>query len=103
MKSLVSKKYDPVIFKDTTDCPICLDDFDSEAKNGNDMVTPLPCSKHHVFHTTCIKQWLWKQDICPLCKKQVKDDECKQLGKDFDKVYKMPQDSDKIEFVEPVK
>ena len=91
MSSLVSVKYDPVLFKDNTECPVCLDDFESEAKDGENMVTPLPCSKHHVFHTTCIKKWLWKQDICPLCKKQVCASECKELVNEYHNIYSAPQ------------
>ena len=89
MKSLISKEWEAKVFKDATECPICLDEFCartakdfenipvSDNKEANEkalanskfMVTPLPCSKHHVFHTSCIKEWLWKSDICPLCKK----------------------------------
>ena len=50
IETLISKKYDPELFKDTFECAICLDDFNSE---GN--VTPLPCSNKHVFHTQCLK------------------------------------------------
>ena len=42
-------------------CVICLEDF----KNG-DKTTVLPCI--HLFHTSCIKNWLKSQNNCPICK-----------------------------------
>jgi hypothetical protein len=42
-------------------CIICLEDF----KNG-DKATVLPCI--HLFHTTCIQNWLKTQNTCPICK-----------------------------------
>jgi hypothetical protein len=42
-------------------CVICLEDF----KNG-DKATVLPCI--HLFHTTCIQNWLKTQNSCPICK-----------------------------------
>lgn len=105
MKNLLSKKWEAKVFKEASECPICLDEFCgrtakdeipvSDSKEANEkalanskfMVTPLPCSKHHVFHTSCIKEWLWKSDICPLCKKQVTGHECKELAKNFTQIY----------------
>ena len=42
-------------------CVICLEDF----KTG-DKATILPCI--HMFHNNCIKNWLKKQNCCPICK-----------------------------------
>jgi hypothetical protein len=42
-------------------CVICLEDF----KNG-DKATVLPCI--HMFHTSCIQNWLKTQNSCPICK-----------------------------------
>lgn len=46
IETLISKNYDPELFKHCYECAICLDEFNPEAK-----VTPLPCSNKHVFHT----------------------------------------------------
>ena len=46
-------------------CVICYEDF----KDNEDAIF-LPC--FHFFHTKCIKEWLKKRDICPLCKISVK-------------------------------
>ena len=42
-------------------CVICLEDF----KTGDKAVI-LPCI--HIFHKSCIKNWLKKQNSCPICK-----------------------------------
>ena len=42
-------------------CVICLEDF----KNG-DKATVLPCI--HLFHSTCVQNWLKTQNCCPICK-----------------------------------
>jgi hypothetical protein len=78
IETLISKNYDPEVFKYCYECAICLDDFTSEGQ-----VTPLPCSNKHVFHTHCLKQWLLQQDICPLCKKQVSSYDYKAFAKEF--------------------
>ena len=70
MKQLISVKYDPHLFKNCVECSICLENYSAE-EGTNNMVTPLPCSELHIFHTKCIKQWLTRDDCedkCPLCK-----------------------------------
>jgi len=47
-------------------CSICLDRFVS----GDD-VWILPCDERHIFHDSCIKSWLRKNNSCPLCQKNV--------------------------------
>ena len=42
-------------------CAICLGRFNSKVK-----VIILPCI--HIFHRTCIKEWMEKQKNCPICK-----------------------------------
>ncbi len=48
------------------DCSICLCDFDM-----GEMLISLPCDKKHSFHAGCIRQWLQRQNSCPLCQKMV--------------------------------
>ena len=45
------------------ECAICMETFDA-----NDIVSPLPCHIHHLFHTSCIRPWLLRNKNCPLCK-----------------------------------
>ena len=42
-------------------CTICLEDF-----KNKDKALILPCI--HLFHKNCIKNWLKKQNNCPICK-----------------------------------
>ena len=48
------------------DCSICLSNFEM-----GEMLTCLPCDKKHSFHSNCIRQWLERQNSCPLCQKLV--------------------------------
>jgi len=50
----------------TENCSICLQSFGV----GNEGVS-LPCS--HVFHSSCIKNWLFRQATCPVCRETVKN------------------------------
>ena len=42
-------------------CPICLDEF-----RRSSYVTFLPC--YHVFHYTCLANWLQRKSECPVCR-----------------------------------
>ena len=44
------------------DCSICMTSFDM-----GDMLIALPCDKRHHFHASCIREWLQRQNSCPLC------------------------------------
>ncbi|KAF9666780.1 hypothetical protein SADUNF_Sadunf16G0264200 [Salix dunnii] len=46
-------------------CVICLDDF----QKGEDCCVLSSCK--HVFHSGCLKQWLDKNQSCPLCRNSV--------------------------------
>ena len=35
----------------------------------NDEIMNLPCV--HIFHSNCIKKWMKRQDICPICKNKI--------------------------------
>lgn len=45
-------------------CSICYD----EVKEGEEIIH-LPCK--HNFHGECIKEWLKKEKVCPLCKQEI--------------------------------
>ena len=49
---------------DEEECSICLGDF----CKGN-KICCLNCS--HIFHSKCIKDWIKKKNICPLCNKTI--------------------------------
>lgn len=48
------------------DCPICLCQFEM-----GEMLISLPCDNRHSFHGACIRQWLHRQNSCPLCQRHV--------------------------------
>ena len=45
-------------------CCICLENF-----KINDETMILPCI--HIFHSNCIKKWMKRQNICPICKNKI--------------------------------
>lgn len=45
-------------------CSICLDDYVME-----DKITVLPCG--HKYHYNCISNWLKRNAVCPLCKREI--------------------------------
>ena len=46
--------------KHSTSCTICFGPIED-----GDVVGDLPC--HHVFHKDCLKVWLIRRNVCPLC------------------------------------
>lgn len=47
-------------------CVVCL----SSVTHG-DQVLELPCS--HVFHLSCVEEWLKRSVVCPVCKRDLRD------------------------------
>ena len=85
LQHLVIKDYDPLLFPLNVECSVCISDFEKDQK-----VCPLPCNKLHLFHHECILKWLSREDfddICPLCKKKISDQECIELSYNFHKIY----------------
>jgi hypothetical protein len=44
-------------------CSICLNPFQLE-----ELVSTLPCSRRHTFHTSCLEKWFLTTVTCPLCR-----------------------------------
>lgn len=44
-------------------CSICLNPFQLE-----ELVSTLPCSRRHTFHTICLEKWFLTTVTCPLCR-----------------------------------
>ena len=63
------------------ECYICLKNF-----KKNDIVRKLPCE--HIFCENCLKPWLLKNSVCPICKYELKpkrndDENDEDLDYDF--------------------
>ena len=51
-----------------TECAICLEEF-----KGTDMIKAFyKCE--HIFHKNCLRDWLKKQVVCPMCKHDLEED-----------------------------
>lgn len=64
--TLVRRLYNPNKFISTKDCAICMEEF-----NTDSIVTPLPCSIKHYFHTECISKWIENKPECPICRARI--------------------------------
>ena len=53
--------------EDGNSCAICMEDF----RVGGDKVAQLSCDGKHIFHTECLKAWVEKNSICPMCRKEI--------------------------------
>lgn len=60
--------YDPEAFKDHPECCICMADFDSSTE-----IRRTFCG--HVFHGKCLANWLKVSRTCPLCRKDLSEDD----------------------------
>jgi hypothetical protein len=48
---------------DSEDCSICIMPFNEDP---DEKLLYLPCNRKHIFHETCIVEWLKQQSDCPL-------------------------------------
>ena len=46
-----------------TSCSICLENYIK-----GDVISTLPCSKRHTFHSYCLEEWFFSNILCPLCR-----------------------------------
>jgi len=49
--------------------------------DGMDSITPLSHNRHHFFHTNCIQEWLKNNNVCPICRTEIKPEEEIQFRK----------------------
>lgn len=63
LSKLTTNDYDPDVHVGEKSCSICSDEFTT-----GDKVIVLPCDTRHIYHETCIKNWLKVNAICPLCR-----------------------------------
>lgn len=60
------------------ECPICLESFQE-----NEDLVEFTCNKEHIFHEYCIKAWIEKRTNCPICRKELFNEESDVI-KDLD-------------------
>lgn len=63
-----SRRFDPSRDEETINCAICLEDF---IHDENKLVAELNCSQKHIFHAECLKSWIERNDICPMCREPI--------------------------------
>lgn len=56
--------------REDNQCAVCLGDYQLDEK-----LQELPVCKH-LFHVSCIDEWLAKNTTCPICRSSVNQDEC---------------------------
>jgi hypothetical protein len=63
-------KIDNISITTSITCSICIDDIDIK---DNENIKTLNCSSKHIFHIICIDNWLKVNNICPLCREEIKN------------------------------
>lgn len=64
--ALSKEKYDPKTFLMDT-CVLCRARFKLDAE----ITGPLDCGRTHLFHSSCLANWLENHDECPYCKENI--------------------------------
>ena len=57
-------------------CAVCLKAFENKQKKRG-FVKKLKCG--HVFHGSCIDQWLARANNCPCCREELVKDPCQYI------------------------
>lgn len=65
LRRLIAFEFNEKMNKDGSSCPICMNDFRRLQK-----VIKLKCE--HLYHDSCIKEWLARKKVCVVCKFEVK-------------------------------
>ncbi len=73
IERLAKQKFNADVNVAFDQCAICLVEFTPQ-----DEIIPLPCDEKHYFHTPCISEWLKNNNICPLCKKPITEEDLDQ-------------------------
>ena len=71
-----SVETDKKLAADKESCAICMDEYQEEEDDGTTngkQIVELSCG--HVFHAKWMEEWVEKNDICPMCRKPILNDE----------------------------
>lgn len=66
IERLKKQKFDGFGLEELGDCSVCYDEL-----NGEKEVTRIPCG--HVYHHSCIVNWLEMSNSCPLCRSKLEE------------------------------
>lgn len=69
IQNRILDKNDNISFNTNINCSICIDEIDIK---DNENTKIIDCSNKHIFHTVCINKWLKVNNICPLCRENIK-------------------------------
>ncbi len=64
-QKIPSIKYNKLTYKNSDKCTICQFEF-----TENELLRKLSCG--HLYHRSCVDEWLTKEKKCPVCKLEVK-------------------------------
>jgi len=73
--------FNPKEHTETTDCPVCQEDF-----NKDEQLNRLECN--HLFHKQCLKEWLERHNTCPMCRHELQTDDPEYEEKKLDTKHK---------------
>lgn len=81
INALVHRKFSTKLNTGIDECCICMEKF----HDGSDNITPLSHNTRHIFHTKCIEEWLKNNNVCPICRTEIKPEEEMQFRKKLER------------------
>lgn len=90
LNALVHRKFSTKLNRSgIEECCICMEKF----TDGSDNITPLSHNTGHFFHTKCIEEWLKTNNVCPICRTEIKPEEEIKFRRKLE-LEQAPRDSD---------
>ncbi|VWU48121.1 RING zinc finger protein, putative [Hepatocystis sp. ex Piliocolobus tephrosceles] len=65
-KNITNNNYNELSNEIEDVCSICMLNYIS-----SDDIMILPCDKRHFFHVNCLTKWLYKSQVCPICRTNI--------------------------------
>ena len=63
-----ARKFDPTKDAGVESCSICMEEFSA---TDNKEIAELNCNSKHIFHLSCVSQWVANNSICPMCRQPI--------------------------------
>ena len=91
INALVHRKFSTKLNRSGIDeCCICMEKFN----DGCDSITPLSHNQRHFFHTKCIEEWQKNNNVCPICRTEIKPEEEIRFRKKLEQEHAARRDSE---------